>query len=138
MGELLRDGYSGIDAGNIDRGTPGWMRNPTTGTNDTAGMPLPTPRVPQPGESEGQYMDYLHGLGYGVDDIFGLMGGGRGFERDTGTGEWGWDGWGTGPVVRGQDGYQFANAAGGGAGGRDGGGGSGIDASSIWGQLFAR
>ena len=134
FGAVLRDGYAGVDVGNIDRGTPGWRRDPTTGVHDTSGMPLPTPRPPQSGESESGYIDYLHGLGFGVEDIFGILGD-RGFHRND-DGNWNWSGWGTGPVVRGANGYEFARQTGGGSGG--GGQRAGQPDASVWQQVLRR
>jgi hypothetical protein len=113
-GPGLRDDIrGGVDVNNIDRGTPGWQEDPTTGTWDTRGMPNATPTGPEPGESFDHYLTRLHDSGLGADAIGGLIGP-NGFHQNE-NGDWE-QGWGTGPVIRGTGGYEFANAAGGRAG----------------------
>lgn len=96
----------GVDVNNIDKGTPGWQQDPTTGIANTRGMPNGTPFGPDPGESFDHYLTRLHDSGLDSDAI-GSMLGPNGF-RQNDAGEWEW-GWGTGPVVHGPNGYQFAN-----------------------------
>ncbi len=82
-------------------------------------------------------MDYLHGLGFGVEDLFGMLGD-RGFDED-GSGNWSWKGWGSGPVVRGPNGYQFARQAA--PRGAEGGGErstTGLELGSVWRQALLR
>jgi hypothetical protein len=111
-------GYTGVNTNNLGRGTPGWVEDPTAGVVDTSGMPLPTIPAPRPGESFDQYQTQLHDLGYSQDSIASIVGR-YGFNPGatygvptpgggplTQPGGWGW---GTGPVVRGPDGYTFAN-----------------------------
>jgi hypothetical protein len=102
-------------------GTPGWLSDPTTGVVDTAGMPRATPTAPLPGQSWDDYLNQLSDQGFGLNDLMNFIGGGYGYTRNPDSGEWQW-GWGTGPVVRGENGYQFARDAGGGGGG----GGAGL------------
>lgn len=130
MGPGLRQNIGGgVDPNNIDKGTPGWMQDPTTGIWDTRGMPNATPSGPEPGESFDHYLTRLHDSGLDSEAIGGLVGP-YGFHQ-TDAGDWE-QGWGTGPVIHGPDGYQFANAAGGkaglngGLGGPNGGGGGGV------------
>lgn len=115
----------GVDVNNIDKGTPGWMQDPTTGIWDTRGMPNATPSGPNPGESFDSYLARLHDSGLDSEAIGGLVGP-YGFHQNE-SGDWE-QGWGTGPVIRGPGGYQFGNQAGGriniggGGGGADGAG----------------
>lgn len=110
----------GVDVNNIDKGTPGWMQDPTTGIWDTRGMPNATPFGPNPGESFDSYLGRLHDSGLDSEAIGGLVGP-YGFHQNE-KGEWE-QGWGTGPVIRGPGGYQFANENRGGGGSTGGGGG---------------
>jgi hypothetical protein len=129
----LNQGYKGVDTTNLDRGTPGYVQDSTTGIQDTAGMPMGTLPAPKPGESYQDYMTQLHDLGYSQDSIASIVGR-YGFgpgPTGPGPGGEGWN-WGTGPVMRGANGYGFANqqpglgATGGpNAADRIGGGGSG-------------
>lgn len=120
-GESFRQGFgAGVDMNLLDKGTPGWTRDRTLNPN-MAGHRTPD-TIPQPraGQSSQEYMDELARLGYDTDSIASLLGPyGFGVNRDTGemTGEWKW---GTGPVTRGDNGYQFANGTGPGAGGSSG------------------
>lgn len=86
----------GIDTNFLDFRTPGWRRDPTTGIVNTSGMPLPTPPAQGAFESDSAYRERLHDIGFTEDDIMSMTGPGSG--------------WGTGGVVRGEGGYQFANA----------------------------
>jgi hypothetical protein len=98
--------FGGVDTNYLDMGTPGgWIRDPSFGTMNTSGFPTQTVPAPRPGESFDSYMTRLHDAGFGNADIGNLVGPG-GFNNESG--EWQWDGWGTGPVVRGEDGYTFA------------------------------
>lgn len=119
--------YHGVDTSNVDRGAPGWMPDPTTGIQDTAGLPLPTLPAPKPGESYQDYMTQLHDAGFSSDAIASVMGA-HGFQPGAPGGTYqapaagggplvqpdqpgGWN-WGTGPVVStnpGGGGYAFAN-----------------------------
>lgn len=138
-GGAMREGMgAGVNPNNLDMGTPGWMRDPTAGVNNTGGFPNPTPSAPRPGESYNDYMTRLHDQGFGTGDILSMLGP-NGY-RQNGAGDWEW-GWGTGPVVRDESGYHFANQqpgsrdisgnygmqpwGGGGAGGATGGGATG-------------
>jgi len=108
----LSQDYRGVDTSNLDRGTPGYVQDPTTGIQDTAGMPMGTLPAPKPGESYQDYMTQLHDLGYSQDSIASIVGRygfGPGPVGPGPSGE-GWN-WGTGPVMRGDTGYQFANQA---------------------------
>jgi hypothetical protein len=110
-----------------------WMRDPTSGTRNTAGFPLPTPWAPGQGggslftdpsgawyvggsgQTLDDYLTQLHEMGMDQESIGSLLGP-YGFRQDD-AGGWSWA-WGTGPVVRTEDGYQFArDAVGGGTGG---------------------
>lgn len=85
-------GGVGYDTGYTFRGTPGWMSDPTTGIRNTAGMPLPTAPARSQFGTDDEYIGALHDLGYDMESIIGMM-----------------NPWGTGGVVRGSDGYMFAN-----------------------------
>jgi hypothetical protein len=91
-------GERGYDTGFLDRGTPGWTHDPTTGILNTAGMPGATPGARRSGETADDYITRLHDQGMDMESIIGMM-----------------NGWGTGNVVRrpgagGDDSYGFANA----------------------------
>ncbi len=106
-GPGMRDAIlGGVDPSNLDMGTPGWMRDRTTGIANTNGFPGSTPSAPLPGESWDQFANWLHDSGMRQEDI-GAMLGPYGYRQNE-AGGWEW-GWGTGPVVRGENGYQFAN-----------------------------
>jgi hypothetical protein len=123
----------GVNVNNLDLGTPSWMRDLTSGTRNTAGFPLPTPWAPEQGsgglfkdqngtwftgnasQTLDDYLSQLHEMGLDQGSIGSLLGP-YGFRQDD-TGGWSWA-WGTGPVMRGENGYQFArDAVGGGTGG---------------------
>lgn len=109
-GPGLRESIGGgVNTNNIDMGTPGWMRDPTAGVHNTGGMPGPTPFAPNPGDTFDSYLTRLHDAGFDSGSI-GSMLGPNGFKQND-QGGWDW-GWGTGPVIRGADGYQFANQGG--------------------------
>lgn len=136
--------FSGYDPNTLDKGTPGWLKDPTTGINNTAGFPGPTIPPPAQGQSFADYLGTLHDLGLNTDTIASLLGpygftqtggaGRGGNPSDQGPPSWNW-GWGTGPVVgdAGGGNYHFANqgpGAGGGGGGDFGASGGGkIDMS---------
>jgi hypothetical protein len=107
----------GVDMNLLDKGQPGgWVRDRTLNPN-MAGHRTPD-TIPQPRAGQGvqEYMDELARLGFDTESIASLIGpSGFGVNRETGqmTGDWGW---GTGPVTRGENGYQFANGSGPGAG----------------------
>lgn len=109
----FRQGFgAGVDMNLLDKGTPGWTRDRTLNPN-MAGHRTPD-TIPQPraGQSVQEYMDELARQGVDTESIASLLGP-NGFRvGDDGkmTGEWGW---GTGPVTRGDNGYQFANQGGG-------------------------
>lgn len=119
----------GVNFNNLDKGTPGWLRDPTQGIQNTAGMPLPT--LPDPkGMTADQYITLLHDLGFTQEDIAGVVSN-YGFNignpqagppspdgHNPGDADNVSFGWGTGPVVRGANGYMFANGSGGGGNGR--------------------
>lgn len=106
-GGSLRDSIGGgVDPNNLDMGTPGWMRDPTSGVHNTGGFPGATPFAPNPGENFDSYLTRLHDAGFDSGSIGGMLGPNGFKQNDQGGWEWGW---GTGPVVRGADGYQFAN-----------------------------
>jgi hypothetical protein len=107
-------GGAGVDTNQLGRGTPGWMQDPTTGIQDTSGMPMGTLPAWGPGESYQDYMTQLHDAGWSQDSIASILGPyglGPGGKGPGPTGE-GWN-WGTGPVVLGPAGYQFMNQLGG-------------------------
>ena len=109
-GHSLRDSIGGgVDTGNLDKGTPGWLRDPTTGVHNTGGFPGPTPFGPNSGESFDSYLTRLHDAGFDSGSIGSMLGPYGYRQNDAGGWEWGW---GTGPVVRGENGYQFANQGG--------------------------
>ena len=85
-------GERGYDTNYLERGTPGWVRDPTTGILNTAGMPRATPPARGMFATDDDWITALHDLGYDNESIAGMMGD-----------------WGTGGVVRGPDGYMFAN-----------------------------
>ncbi len=70
---LREGGFRGYDPGFLDKGTPGWTRDPSLGILNTAGMPRQTPRSKEGGESLDEYMTYLHDLGYDNESILGLL-----------------------------------------------------------------
>lgn len=126
----LRSGiFGGVDTNYLDYRTPGWLRDPTTGTYNTSGLPNQTPFAPTgnnrggPNQAFDQYVTALHDAGFTQDDIMSLVGP-YGYRLDNG-GNWQW-GWGTGPVVSTGaqgGGYTFARGAsgiGGTTGGKDG------------------
>ncbi len=112
-GRNFRQGFgAGVDMNLLDKGTPGWMRDRTLNPN-LAGNPTPeTPIAPRDGQSFEDYLDSLGRQGYDIDTISSLLGP-NGYRRQE-DGSWTW-GWGTGPVTRGENGYQFANGTGPGA-----------------------
>jgi hypothetical protein len=96
IGEAARGNiFGGVNTNFLDYGTPGWREDPTTGIMNTGGFPNPTPPARGPMEDIESYANRLHDLGFGMDDIMSMVGPSSG--------------WGTGGVVRGPDGYQFAN-----------------------------
>lgn len=110
-GQALRQpDFRGYDVGNLDRGMPGHLSDPTTSLS-RPGFPNPTPRAPMAGETSDSYMTWLHDAGFSQDDIASLVGR-NGYHVDPQSGELGGWQWGAGPVVRGGDGYQFANQGG--------------------------
>jgi hypothetical protein len=113
-GRGFRQGFgAGVDMNLLDKGTPGWMRDRTLNPN-MAGHGTPeTPIAPQSGQSFEDYLNSLSRQGYDTDTISSLLGP-NGYQRQE-DGSWTW-GWGTGPVTRGESGYQFANDTGGGGG----------------------
>lgn len=118
-GSLLgRPDLRGVNTGNLDLGSPGWIHDPTTGINNTAGFPLGTPNAPRLGQSWDDYAASLHDQGFSTDDILSLIGGRYGFTGQGG--DWDWN-WGTGPVMRGPNGYDFARNLGSSGGGSPGG-----------------
>lgn len=131
-GEDFRAGtLGGVDVGNLDRGTPGWLFDPTTGIVNTSGFPGATPFGPETGQNRDSYIAQLHDQGLSNESIATLLGPygftytgpsaalrsdskpGEGmFDLRPGTWEWNW---GTGPVLvdkelraQGQGGYSFA------------------------------
>jgi len=112
--------FGGVDVNNIDYRTPGWLRDPTTGILNTAGMPNATPFAPTrcnrggPNQAFDAYLNQLHDQGLSTDDIISLLGP-YGYRIDN-NGDFQWQ-WGSGPVVRGDNGYAFARQASGGGGG---------------------
>lgn len=126
--------FSGFNPNNLDKATPSWVLDPTTGINNTAGFPGATIPAPKEGQSWDDYYSALHDAGFNMDTIGSLLGP-YGFEQTGGAGRggnpseqgppsWKW-GWGTGPVVGdpGGGGYHFANQGGpGGGAGAPGGG----------------
>lgn len=121
----LRGGiFGGVDTNYLDYRTPGWLRDPTTGTYNTSGFPNATPFAPNSNNRGGAnqafdaYVTALHDAGFGTDDIMSLVGP-YGYRLDD-RGDWQW-GWGTGPTVSTGahgGGYTFArDASGGGKGG---------------------
>lgn len=135
-----RDSH-GLNFNNIDKGTPGWVHDPTQNIQNTAGMPLGT--LPDPhGMTADQYMEELHRMGYSQEDIANLVGP-YGF-RISNPAPGGYDpgnadnvgyGWGVGPVVRGPDGYKFGNQGvgnNGGGGGKDNASQTLANAGSLW------
>jgi hypothetical protein len=103
--------FSGYNPNTLDKATPGWIYDPTTGINNTAGFPGATPPSPQGGETWDDYYNQLRDLGLNQDTIGSLLGP-YGYTRGPGKdGQWSW-GWGTGPVVGGPmdpQGYHYAN-----------------------------
>lgn len=85
-------GQHGFDVGYTFRGTPGWTTDPTTGILNTAGMPRATPPSRGMFSTDDEYITALHDLGWDNESIIGLM-----------------NDWGTGGIVRGPEGYMFAN-----------------------------
>lgn len=86
----------GYDVGYLDRGTPGWVRDPTQGIMNTAGMPLGTAPARRPGETTDEYITRLHDSGRDMESIIGML-----------------NGWGSGGVVRDErHGYGFGNLMG--------------------------
>lgn len=146
-GEDFRAGtLGGVDVGNLDRGTPGWLYDPTTGIVNTSGFPGPTPFGPSYGQGLTSYTNQLHDQGLSNESIATLLGPygftytgpsaslrsdaqpGEGMFR-TNPAEWNWN-WGTGPVLvdkeqraQGQGGYSFARDL----SGRPAGGDEGLD-----------
>lgn len=113
--------FSGYNPNNLDKATPGWQLDPSTGINNTAGMGAPTLPAPKNGESWDDYYNQLHDLGLSGDTIAAVLGPYGYTQHGAGSGEsngnaqgpssWSW-GWGTGPVVGGPNdpgGYHFAN-----------------------------
>lgn len=70
--ELPDPGFKGFDVGYQDRGTPGWIRDPTLGINNTAGMPLGTPPA-QGSMTDDEYIRELHARGWDNESIAGLL-----------------------------------------------------------------
>lgn len=116
--------FGGVDVNNIDFRTPGWLGDPTTGILNTAGMPNATPFAPDSNNRGGysqafdEYLNRLHDQGLSTNDIMSLLGP-YGYKIDD-NGDFQWQ-WGSGPVVRGDNGYTFARQASGGGGGAAGG-----------------
>jgi hypothetical protein len=96
----------GVDMNLLDKGTPGWMRDRTLNPNLAGHQTPETLIAPRTGQSTEDFLDSLGRQGYDIDTISSLMGP-NGYRRQE-DGSWTW-GWGTGPVTRGENGYQFAN-----------------------------
>jgi hypothetical protein len=96
----------GVDMNLLDKGTPGWMRDRTLNPNLAGHQTPETLIAPRTGQSTEDFLDSLGRQGYDIDTISSLMGP-NGYKRQE-DGSWTW-GWGTGPVTRGENGYQFAN-----------------------------
>jgi hypothetical protein len=90
--------YSGIDTNMIERGTPGWLPNPTTQVSNTGGWPLSTP-VDQGNMTPDQWGQALREQGFGTEYINQLMG------------QMSLSPWGAGPVMADPSGgnYHFMN-----------------------------
>lgn len=110
----VRTGFgAGVNFNDLFRGSPGWVEDDVLNIRNTGGMPLPTLPAPRPGESQADYMNRVSDLGYGPDTLSSILGP-YGFSQRPQVGpegpeqgyEWGW---GTGPVMRDDEGYRFAN-----------------------------
>lgn len=106
--DLRNQQFGGIDVGNLDRGTPGWLFDPTTGIVNTGGFPGATLQAPHDQQSFDSYLTQLHDLGFSNESISTVLGR-QGYQQNE-DGGWNWN-WGAGPVVRGDNGYQFARDA---------------------------
>lgn len=107
-GRNFRQGFgAGVDMNLLDKGQPGgWIRDRTLNPNMAGHRTPDTLPQPRPGQSFESYLDDLARQGLDTESIASIVGPG-GFRRND-DGSWDW-GWGTGPVTRGANGYQFAN-----------------------------